>query len=273
MAIFRGNGGAGDATNDITINQVTELTQQATAAASTAVSSATSASGSATTATNQANLATTAKNDAVTAQGLAEAARDATLNFGNSLTVSSTTLTEGSSATATYTSEDPSIAFGIPVGATGATGPQGIQGETGATGPQGEQGIQGIQGETGPAGADGVGIPAGGTTGQVLKKVDGTDYNTAWGAASTVASLNDLTDVDTTGVANGETIVYNSGTSSWEPGQAGGNSTTFGLFEHANTITVNYSITSGNNAIAAGPVDIDSGVTVTIPTGSRWVIV
>ena len=56
-------------------------------------------------------------------------------------------------------------------------------------------------------------------------------------------------------------------------GGGGGNNTTFGLFEHANTITVNYSITSGNNAIAAGPVDIDSGVTVTIPTGSRWVIV
>lgn len=102
-----------------------------------------------------------------------------------------------------------------------------------------------------------------------LPAVDGSNLTNV----SSVANLNDLTDVDTTGVADGETIVYNSGTSSWEPGQAGGNSTTFGLFEHANTITVNYSITSGNNAIAAGPVDIDSGVTVTIPTGSRWVIV
>lgn len=53
----------------------------------------------------------------------------------------------------------------------------------------------------------------------------------------------------------------------------GGSVTTNGLFEHAKTISANYSITSGNNAIAAGPVDIDTGVTVTIPSGSRWAIV
>lgn len=101
-------------------------------------------------------------------------------------------------------------------------------------------------------------------------------YNgSAWvnNTVSTVATLNDLTDVDTTGVANGETIVYNSGTSSWEPGTAGGNTTTFGLWEHANTISANYSITSGNNAVAAGPITINTGITVTIPTGSRWAVI
>lgn len=79
-----------------------------------------------------------------------------------------------------------------PAGPTGPQGPQGIQGETGltgpagATGPQGPQGIQGetgLTGPTGPAGADGtdgVGVPAGGTAGQLLSKVDATDYNTAW---------------------------------------------------------------------------------------------
>lgn len=62
-------------------------------------------------------------------------------------------------------------------GLTGATGPQGIQGvtgETGATGATGATGPQGIQGETGP------GVAAGGTEGQVLLKVDGTNYNTVW---------------------------------------------------------------------------------------------
>ncbi len=83
-------------------------------------------------------------------------------------------------------------------GPQGVEGPQGIQGEqgiqglTGDTGPQGEQGIQGIQGiqgETGATGATGPqgdtgpagpGIATGGTTGQYLTKVDGTDYNTQW---------------------------------------------------------------------------------------------
>ena len=32
----------------------------------------------------------------------------------------------------------------------------------------------------GPAGADGEGVPAGGAAGQVLSKIDGTDYNTQW---------------------------------------------------------------------------------------------
>lgn len=73
-----------------------------------------------------------------------------------------------------------------PQGPTGATGAQGPQGETGAQGPQGIQGIQGEtgpQGPTGPAGADGsdgVGVPAGGTAGQVLAKASSTDYDTEW---------------------------------------------------------------------------------------------
>jgi hypothetical protein len=71
-------------------------------------------------------------------------------------------------------------------GQTGATGSQGAkgdtgdQGPTGATGSQGIQGIQGIQGEVGATGATGATGPAGGTEGQVLLKVDGTDYNTIW---------------------------------------------------------------------------------------------
>jgi hypothetical protein len=54
---------------------------------------------------------------------------------------------------------------------------------------------------------------------------------------------------------------------------AGGNSTTEGLYEMANTISTNYTIGTGNNAISAGPIAIDTGITVTIPTGSVWSIV
>ena len=52
----------------------------------------------------------------------------------------------------------------------------------------------------------------------------------------------------------------------------GGNSTTEGLYEHANTIAANYSITAGNNALTAGPITINTGVSVTVPTGSTWVV-
>jgi len=66
---------------------------------------------------------------------------------------------------------------------------QGIQGETGATGPQGPQGIQGPTGPAGADGADGEGVPIGGTTGQVLAKVSGTDYDTAWVDAASGGGL------------------------------------------------------------------------------------
>lgn len=65
-------------------------------------------------------------------------------------------------------------------GDTGAQGPQGVQGVQGPKGDTGAQGIQGPQGTTGAQGPAGPGVPAGGTTGQVLKKTSATDFATAW---------------------------------------------------------------------------------------------
>jgi hypothetical protein len=45
------------------------------------------------------------------------------------------------------------------------------------------------------------------------------------------------------------------------------------IFEHTHTIASNYTITSGNNAISAGPLTVNSGVSVTVPSGSIWKIV
>ena len=61
--------------------------------------------------------------------------------------------------------------------------------------------------------------------------------------------------------------------SAWGAIGGGGNTVSEGLFEHANTISANYSITSGNNAIAGGPITINSGISVTVPSGSTWTIV
>lgn len=74
---------------------------------------------------------------------------------------------------------------------TGGLGPTGATGATGATGPEGPQGLPG---NDGAPGNDGIGIPVGGTTNQVLKKVDGTDYNVVWdaiGAGDMVAAMYD----------------------------------------------------------------------------------
>jgi hypothetical protein len=65
----------------------------------------------------------------------------------------------------TVTQPDPGV---IRVDGSGGTGPAGPTGPTGPAGP------------TGPTGAAGPGVPVGGTTGQVLEKNSGTDYDTIW---------------------------------------------------------------------------------------------
>jgi hypothetical protein len=45
-----------------------------------------------------------------------------------------------------------------------------------------------------------------------------------------------------------------------------------GMITNSQTVTTNYSIPSGSNAIAVGPVTVAGGATVTIPSGSRWLV-
>lgn len=45
------------------------------------------------------------------------------------------------------------------------------------------------------------------------------------------------------------------------------------FYENGQTVSSNYTITSGKNAMSAGPITIANGVTVTIPDGSSWAVV
>lgn len=60
-------------------------------------------------------------------------------------------------------------------------------------------------------------------------------------------------------------------------GKIGGGATGGGaddvFVENGQTVTTNYTLTSGKNAVSAGPITVNSGVTVTIPSGASWVIV
>jgi hypothetical protein len=77
-------------------------------------------------------------------------------------------------------------------------------------------------------------------------------------------------------------IRYNTTTSSFEGygsawGAIGGGATGGGTdgwaLEHDNTVTTSYTISTGKNVVSAGPLTINSGATVTVPSGSTWVIV
>ena len=45
------------------------------------------------------------------------------------------------------------------------------------------------------------------------------------------------------------------------------------FWENSQNITTDYTVTNGKNAMTAGPVTIDAGVSVTVPSGSVWTVI
>ena len=44
------------------------------------------------------------------------------------------------------------------------------------------------------------------------------------------------------------------------------------ILENSQTIAANYTIGAGNNGLSVGPVTVNSGVTVTVGSGQRWLV-
>ena len=127
-------------------------------------------------------------------------------------------------------------------------------------------------------------VPKGTNTGNFLKD-DGTwETVDAFPAQSGNAGKFLTTDASTASWATVDALPAQSGnagkflttdasTASWATLDTDANKTTKGLYEHEHTIGADYSIASGSNALSAGPITIDTGNSVTVPTGSTWVIV
>lgn len=64
-------------------------------------------------------------------------------------------------------------------------------------------------------------------------------------------------------------VTFNDGTVQTTAAYMGANNC---MFENNQTITADYTVTSGRSANSVGPITIASGKAVTIPSGSRWVI-
>jgi hypothetical protein len=77
----------------------------------------------------------------------------------------------------------------------------------------------GPAGPTGPQGAQGIGVPTGGTAGQILRKSSNSSYATEWVDADAIqnVALSELTDVDLSSLADGHVLVYDEETSTWIP--------------------------------------------------------
>ena len=83
------------------------------------------------------------------------------------------------------------------------------------------------------------------------------------------------------GAPNAGYIRYNTSTETFEGygsawgsigGGARGGSTDDVFYENSQIITTSYTVTSNKNAMSAGPITINSGAVITVPSGSRWIV-
>ena len=112
--------------------------------------------------------------------------------------------------------------------------------------------------------------------------------NANTGATTLLVQVNSVTILAATAVKNEDgsaltgaefrvggiyTVVYD-GTYWVLAGGGGGGGAEAGgaIYENTQSINANYTITSGKNGFSVGPMTIASGVTVTVPSGSRYVI-
>jgi len=117
-----------------------------------------------------------------------------------------------------------------------------------------------------------------GSNGQFLQKQSGNDGGLTW---ATVTTTPEGTAILSTGESGGTKYLREDGdgTCSWQSVSAGatGGSTDKIFWENGQTVTANYEIGTSFgaacNALSAGPVAINSGVTVTIASGDYWTIV
>ena len=101
----------------------------------------------------------------------------------------------------------------------------------------------------------------------------GTGLNTV-PANGEILVGNGSTYTKTTITAGGNIVVTNAAGSvtiaATNPAGATGNPV---FYENDTNVTASYTITSGKNAMSAGPITVNNGVTVTIPNGSTWTVV
>jgi hypothetical protein len=124
---------------------------------------------------------------------------------------------------------------------------------------------------------------SGGSTPAISLDNSGVTANT-YGSSTdipviTVTAKGLITSVTTSSVSSLPSQTGNSGkylttdgsTASWAT-LATGNTTANGLWENSNTISSNYTITTNYNAMSVGDLTVANGVTVTVPSGSTWII-
>lgn len=289
----------------------TNAATSASNAASSASSASSSASTATTQATNAASSASSASTSASNAASSASAANSSAVSAANSAAAAATALDNFDDRYLGAKTSDPTVDNdGDPL-VTGALyfnstagvmkiydGASWIETSSASVGTMAKFNYTATGGQTVFSGADdntavlslSVGAEIVTLNGVVLEQ--GTDY-TATASAVTLTSgatagdevniyaFGNFTVADVVPASTGGTfqsnVVVNGNldaqtfTQNGSPLEAGAKEGVF--WENSQTVTTNYTITANKNAGTFGPITINSGVSVTIPSGSRWVIV
>jgi len=120
-------------------------------------------------------------------------------------------------------------------------------------------------------GAAQVKIQSSATGDDMIKANSGADVVLYHNNASKLATTS--TGIDVTGTVTATSYAGDgSALTGIAAGATGGGSDDI-FYENGQNVTTNYTITNGKNAMSAGPITIDSGVTVTVGAGETWTVV
>ena len=122
-----------------------------------------------------------------------------------------------------------------------------------------------------------------------LDGIDSTGFATAaQGALADTAlqslsgeSIQNLSDVGSMTPVDGDVLIWEAASSSWKSGAvaagASGGATGGGtdqvFYQNDQAVTTDYTIPADKNAMSTGPVTINSGVTLTVSSGARYVVI
>lgn len=265
-------------------SSASSATSSASTATTQASNASTSATNAATSATSASNSASTATTQATNASTSASGASTSATNAASSASAASTSATNASnSASSASTSASNASTSATNAAASAASALAALDDFTDT--------YLGAFSTDPTLDNDGNALSAGdlyfNTVSNRLKVYSGSAWSFAIVDTTTVVTKTSSTGAaiipaGTTGERDGSPangyFRYNSSLASFEGyvggawGGVGGAQAGGVIFENSLTISANYTLSTSKNGLSVGPITINSGVSVTVPSGQRWVI-